>query len=82
MMCQNNSVPFEQVIQSLMQLLEGQGYCVAVLARNRRISDEMRGFLRENKSDFYTEDTGRLSFAKRTMCHQKQKIMLLYSPNA
>ena len=59
MMCQNNSVPFEQVIQSLMQLLEGQGYCVAVLARNRRISDEMRGFLRENKSDFYTEDTGR-----------------------
>lgn len=58
-MCQNNSMPFEQVIQSLMQILEGQGYSAAVLARNRRISEVMRAFLRKNKSDSYTEDTGK-----------------------
>lgn len=58
-MCQNNSIPFEQVIQSLMQLLEEQGYSAAVLARNRRISEVMRDFLRKNKSDSYAEDTGK-----------------------
>lgn len=58
-MCQNSSIPFEQIIQSLMGLLEEQGYCAAVLARNRRISEVMRDFLKKNKSDSYTEDTGK-----------------------
>lgn len=63
MMCQNNSIPFQQAIQSLMGLLEEQGYCAAVLARNRRISEVMRDFLKKNKSDSYTEDTGKAFIA-------------------
>lgn len=57
-MCQNNSMPFEQLIQSLMQFLEEQGCSSAALARNRRTSGMMRDFLKRNNFNSYTEDTG------------------------
>lgn len=58
MMCPNDSVPWEQIIQVLVQQLENQGYSTAALAKNRRISDVMKSFLLENGSTHYTEDIG------------------------
>ena len=58
MMCPNDSVPWEQIIQVLVQQLENQGYSTAALAKNRRISDVMKSFLFKNGSTHYTEDIG------------------------
>lgn len=58
MMCKNNSVPLEQIIQTLMQQLEDQGYSSSALAKNRRISAVMRSFLAENDLTDYSKDTG------------------------